>query len=87
MDNEAGSDFNMINTKGGGNKEVRIVKNDPNYERINGLREAREARYVGKIWLTIGIVTLPLLGFGIVFLIMGLAKNYTAERLEAKYRE
>jgi hypothetical protein len=68
-------------------KNVRLLKNDPEYERINGLRQAREHRYLAKIYLIVGLVTLPLLGAGIPFLIISFTHSFNASRLESKYRE
>lgn len=89
-DNEGSSGHAFINV-GGKNqaqsREVRIVKNDPSYERIDGLRQAREHRYLAKIYLIIGIVTLPLLGLGFIFLIITLSHTLEASKLEYRFRE
>lgn len=77
----------FINAKGAGSKEVRIVKNDPTYERIDALRQAREYSYYAKIYLIVGLITLPLLGIGIIFLIIAWSCQFNASRLEYKFKE
>lgn len=61
--------------------------NDLEYERKTGLREARSKNFWGNWLIGIGIITLPIFGLGIIFLILGIYKKIQSRHLKVKYKE
>ena len=66
---------------------IRLTKNDPDYERTQGLRKYRVLKYNVKVLCWIGVITLPLFGFGLIFLISAVFTNVKANMLKHKYEE
>ena len=67
--------------------DIRLTKNDPNFERIQGQRKSRALKYSVKVLFWIGLITLPLLGLGIIFWIIATFINVKANMLKHKYKE
>lgn len=67
--------------------KFRTSSNDPDYERIEGLREARSRKYKGKILIIVGIITIPLWGIGLIFILRGVVLRINGGHLQEKYKQ
>jgi hypothetical protein len=65
----------------------RIVQNDPEYDRITGLRRAREQRFNAKVLAILGVPAILLYGLGLVFLLVAGCYLVSAMALEAKFQQ
>lgn len=67
--------------------QYRIVTNDMEYERVDGLRKAREQIFTAKVLAVLGIPALFLYGLGLVFFFIAGLFWVNAKSLEAKFKE
>jgi hypothetical protein len=65
--------------------EYRIVQNDHEYERIAGLREAKAARFRGKVAFYIGVPGILVYGLGLLLIMYAATQFLQAAYLEKKF--
>ncbi|MFK7949175.1 MAG: hypothetical protein AB8G11_16410 [Saprospiraceae bacterium] len=68
------------------NIDFRHTNNDPDYEKVQGLRKSRSLNFKGNWGIFIGIITLPL-GIGIIILALGIYWKLQGKHLKVKYKE
>lgn len=66
---------------------IRVLRNDPDYEQINGLRQASECKFYAKVLAVMGVPLILVVGIGLVFLVVAGGYYLHALSLEAKFRQ
>jgi hypothetical protein len=67
--------------------KLKHSSNDPDYERIEGMRKYRSKNYWANILIVVGIITLFIYGLGIIFIFFGILKKINARHFKTKFRE
>ena len=66
--------------------DIRLTNNDPDFEKVQGHRKARALKYNAKILFWVGLITLPLFGFGLLLWLLAIVVNIKANKLKYKYQ-